>query len=342
MYLRFFISLLFLAMSLQGFTQNPFDIKNRKAGSTSIEVRTNTEETNTTRETTEESIITTPNPTASSIEPTSINEVTSNPSNTQATNKIATVPIRSGENPFNVSHVPIRKNSFTKTKKINKVVVEQEKKDFFKRNLPLLFLFISLLILALVITSGRKTISNIIRSVYNENYLKQIKMQSDDGRTFTYVILYILFIINISLFFYLYLSDKISITSGKLYLTVMAVILTIYNVRHGVLFLLGTIFKGIKKETSEYSFTVQIYNIVFGLILVPFNFILAFGPEKLKHPLFLIVLSLLVLMFIIRSIRGVLLSSRHLLNNQFHFFLYLCICEIGPLVIFMKYMSQYI
>jgi|GEM_PF-1247055 len=340
MNIRLFILLLVLTTCLQGFAQNPFDIKSRKATPTTNEVDSTPEISGELTDTGQELLTPRTESSVPGIEiqvPSPILETKRIPNS-----ETARVPVRSGENPFNVSHVPIRKNSFTKAKKVNKVVIEKEKKDFFRRNLPLLFLFISLLILALVITSGRKTISNIIRSVYNENYLKQIKMQSDDGRTFAYVILYILFIINISLFFYLYLSDKLDISSGKLYLTVMAVILTIYNVRHGVLFLLGTIFKGVKKESSEYSFTVQIYNIVFGLLLVPFNFILAFGPENLRQPLFLIVLGLLVLMFIIRSIRGVLLSSRHLLNNQFHFFLYLCTCEIGPLIIFMKYMSQYV
>lgn len=345
--------------------QNPFEIKERVSNNGSIiEAPSVTPETTMDEQAEIGKDVTTSQTEAEQQEETSVSA-----SSNLAAEQIATATPRilNDKNPFNVTHIPLRRSTITKSPKARTPVekttkpstsptneakptssiastneiTQEKKKDFFRRNLPLLFLFISFLILALVVTNGRKTISNIVRSIYNENYLKQIKTQSDDGRTFGYVILYILFIINASLFFFLILSDHIELSSSKMFLYIMAVILTVYNVRHSVLFYLGMIFKDLKKETSEYSFTVQIFNVVVGLILIPINLLLAFGPESFFKPLLFIGVAAVILMYLLRSIRGVLLTRRYLVMFPFHFFLYLCTCEIGPLLVCYRYVQQH-
>ena len=149
-----------------------------------------------------------------------------------------------------------------------------------------------------------------------------------------------IFYINVACLISLALEKFYSIQQSFFQLLLLAVVIAaIYLIRHLTLWFLGSIFS-ITKETSQYSFTINQFNIMNGLMLLVLNYFIAFSPEQIAKPLIVVGISILVLQYIYRSVRGLLLSVRFLFGEQIHFFLYLCTCEIIPFMVGAVYLSE--
>ncbi len=345
--------------------QNPFDIKSRKKTSSNT-----TEETKTTpTPATKKLPVQNQNPVVTSVDTKTDKEL--NPSSAKQVPKNYT----KSSNPFDVSHIPLSGNmakpmpiekpftpapvpkqevELTKTeaetpaapleitKKTKPNIRITQKKQFLERNLPFLLLFISLLILAFVVGFTKKTITNVIRSTYNENFMKLTNKQSNNGKSTAFLLLYSLFFINLALLIFLFVKDRSDLHSGLLFMYIFTALVLAYLIRHIFLFVMGSVFKDIKKEASQYSFTIEVFNICAGLALLPLNFFISFGSEKLAQFCLYLALAIFAIIFIIRTIRAILLSSRYLVRNKFHYFLYLCTCEIGPVFVLIKVLTDYL
>jgi len=347
--------------------QNPFDIKNRK---NKVPVKANDFEKPTT------ATIKDITPTKVAPATTPLEKSTSTPVQVspvaQQTTPTKNSNIHTSSNPFDVSHIPVTgttkktiEKAFTPIPVKEKVTEEEtaivapsnaieaeektkpniriaQKRKFLERNLPFLLLFISLLILAFVVGFTKKTITNVIRSTYNENFMKLTNKQSNNGKSTAFLLLYTLFFINLALLIFLFTKDKTELHSGLLFLYIFLALVFAYLVRHIFLFILGVVFKDIKKEASQYSFTIEVFNICAGLALLPLNFFISFGSENLAQFCLYLAIGVFGLIFVIRTIRAILLSSRYLVRNKFHYFLYLCTCEIGPVFVLIKILTDYL
>jgi len=342
---RFLIIFAFGFICCSAVAQNPFDIKNRKKDGVKKESKIEKPIPETIEETEPEKI----KPVVVPPEKTEISNIPAKPAPAEINTAKEQAYVKSN-NPFDVSHTPLtgktKKNStlekaFTPTptqapkkerlpkkeetgttdlspantldkaeKPIPNIRIA-EKKKFLERNLPFLLLFISLLILAFVIGFTKKTITNVIRSTYNENFMKMINKQSNNGKSTAFLMLYSLFFINLALLIFLFVKNKTTMHSGVLFSYIFLGLILAYLIRHIFLFVLGSVFRDIKKEASQYSFTIEVFNICAGLALLPLNFFISFGSEKLA---------------------------------QFclHYFLYLCTCEIGPVFVLIKILTDYL
>lgn len=110
----------------------------------------------------------------------------------------------------------------------------------------------------------------------------------------------------------------------------MGLILGIYLVRHGVIRYLKWLFNN-EKEFALYAFDISIFNTMVGLILLPINILLIFGPESLYNPLIVIGIVVVGAAYLLRQFRWLLASRRLIFNSLFLFFIYLCAVEILPL-----------
>ena len=73
------------------------------------------------------------------------------------------------------------------------------------------------------------------------------------------------------------------------------------------MWLLGGLFP-VTKESSLYSYIILVFNILLGIIAVPVNLLLAYGPENM-HLLFLYLgLGMVALFYIMRTLRGLSIS----------------------------------
>ena len=110
----------------------------------------------------------------------------------------------------------------------------------------------------------------------------------------------------------------------------MLLVTIFYMTRHSMISYLKWLFNN-DKEMTLFGFDVSIFNIMVGLVLLPVNVMLNFGPESLAKPLIYIGITVAVIAYLMRQLRW-LLTARHLIaNSLFLFFVYLCAVEILPL-----------
>ena len=112
-------------------------------------------------------------------------------------------------------------------------------------------------------------------------------------------------------------------------------LLSLYLLRHLFIKVIGMIFP-FQKESQLFGFTIQTFNIFLGIVLIPFNLIIAFGPAYVVTPLIYIGVIIIGILALIRTFRGFLIASTYIQSNLFHFLLYLCAFEILPILLLIK------
>lgn len=148
-------------------------------------------------------------------------------------------------------------------------------------------------------------------------------------------LLYLIYCINLAAFVYL-TSDFFGGPRGILiFIYALIGIIGIYLVRHVSLNLLGDIFS-LTKNTQLYGFSIMIFNQFAGLVLIPLNFLLAFGPSGIKEIILWSTIIILCILLLLRTVRGIFIVSEYLTDRFFQIFIYLCAFEIAPMMVFVK------
>lgn len=202
-----------------------------------------------------------------------------------------------------------------------------------------IMLFVTLLV-AIIINLNRVILGNLAKAWSNANFSNLLQRDKKASDQLQYYFLEAIFYINLACLISLALEKFWHITQSFTQLALfVALVAGVYVIRHINLWFLGSVFN-ITKETSQYSFTINQFNIINGLMLLVMNYFIAFSPDHLARTFIIVAISLLILQFLYRSIRGLLLSARFLFNDQIHFFLYLCTCEIIPFLVGAVYLSE--
>jgi hypothetical protein len=246
------------------------------------------------------------------------------------------------QNPFDVSHIPIRKSKLkteavafkTTNKKIKDVETTGSNAFLFFLNL------LSALLLAIVINTQKGAINKIANAITNENVLKLIHREEKKGVKGYHLLLYMSYFINAAIFVYLVIFNKYEQQGWTTYQFILLTIVGVYLGKHMFLMLLGKVFP-FQKESQLYSFTIQTFNIFVGLILIPLNLIIAFGPEKTAEPMIYLGLIIITILALLRTFRGFLIASTYIQSNLFHFLLYLCTFEIIPILLLIKIIGNF-
>ncbi len=247
-------------------------------------------------------------------------------------------------NPFDVSHIPIRKSKLKKEANAFKPTSSRKKNTKKSEKGSNAFLFwLNLLtgfILAIVINTQRGALTKISKAITNENVLKLNHREEKKGANGHYILLYFSFIVNAAIFAYLVLYNLYNQGGWQIFQLCFFTILLVYVVRHIFLSLVRASFP-IQKEVSLYGFTIQSFNLFIGIVLIPLNLVIAFGPETIAVSLIYLTMVVIGLLIVLRSFRGLLISSRLISSNLFHFFLYLCAFEILPILLLIKAIGSF-
>ncbi len=246
------------------------------------------------------------------------------------------------QNPFDVSHVPIRKSKLkteadafkTQSKQLNNIEPSGSNAFLFFLNL------LSAFLLAIVINTQKEAIKKITNAITNENVLKLIHREEKKVISGYHLLLYISFFINAAIFVYLILFNFYKIQGWMPYQLIFLGLLGLYLIRHIFIMLLGKVFP-FKKDSQLFGFTIQTFNIFLGIILIPFNLIIAFGPEKAAVPLIYLGLVIIGILALLRTFRGFLIATTYVQSNLFHFLLYLCTFEILPILLLIKIIGNF-
>jgi len=246
------------------------------------------------------------------------------------------------QNPFDVSHIPIRKSKLkaeadafkTQGKQISNLENSGSNAFLFWLNL------LTGLILAIVINTQKGAILKISNAITNENVLKLIQREEKKGISGYHLLLYFSFFINAAIFVYLIVFNFYKVQGWFPFQWIFLGILGIYLLRHIFILLIGKVFP-FKKDSQLYGITIQTFNIFIGIILIPFNLIIAFGPENTAVPLIYIGLTIVGILALLRTFRGFLIASTYIQSNLFHFLLYICTFEIFPTLLLIKIIGNF-
>jgi hypothetical protein len=267
-----------------------------------------------------------------SIQPTMIDTSTAALGTTDST-----ISILDGSNPFEVDHVPIRNSQLTKRKEILiKNLTATKRSD----NFLIWFLLFSCGFLAIVLNSGFKNLGYITRGLFNDSMLKLLFREESTRFSSYFVLLYFIFIINLSIAIYLILGYYNGPKGVIVLLSIMGALTLVYIIRHLGLMFMGNIF-GVSKNANLYSFTILLFNSCLGIVLLPLNFLMAYSPDQIKQVSIYLTLAIIGILLLLRLVRGLFIASEFIFQRLFQFFIYLCAVEIVPVLLLVKWLSTY-
>ena len=204
-----------------------------------------------------------------------------------------------------------------------------------KPSLFIITLF-NLLFFTLLFTIFRSYILKIYSAVFNDNMLNQLfNDRLNTGLVSAISALYLLFFLNFGLFIYLILAQYQQLPDGNQYIQLLSIsggLIALFILKHISLAILGNIFP-IWKEAVMYNFSIIIFSILIGLILVPFNLSIAYAPSNISEWLTYLALFCIALIYLLHITRSIFIANKFLVFHKFHFLLYICTLEIAPVLI---------
>jgi len=200
------------------------------------------------------------------------------------------------------------------------------------KGIQIFFLLLSLLFLIFIVNVERNYVKDLWRVISNENYSSlHLRNQRNTMRQILLMMGYMVFVIQAGIFFYHVLA--VFNYQGRILDNIwacMAFVLVIYFIRHTLIRYLRWLFNN-EKEMTLFGFDISIFNIMVGLILLPINVLLNFGPDSLAKPLIIMGLIVVAVAYLMRQLRWMLTARQLIANSLFLFFVYLCAVEILPL-----------
>ncbi len=251
------------------------------------------------------------------------------------------------DNPFEVTHVPYRRSELKEqaknASKTNETTKSKNRSVVNLKSTSNTFIFwlvlFTLLLLAIVVNVQRNAVLKVAKSITNENVLKLSKREENGGLTGHYIMLYVMFFINLACFIYLIAKRYNGFDGFSNWLIVFGIVSGAYILRHISMAFIGGIFD-IQKDSSLYSFTIMTFNIFLGLILMPINLVTAFSPPEISSAAMYTGIGLILILLLIRSARGLLIGVRFIGEHLFQIFLYLCVFEIAPILILLRILGD--
>ncbi len=195
----------------------------------------------------------------------------------------------------------------------------------------------SLFLLTLLFTLFRPIIVKSYRAFTNDNFLKLIHRDQGAFISTPYLMLYIAFFINAAIFLLLLWRQFGWIEAGSFSLLLVFVggVAGIFLLKHIMLMVVAYAFP-VSKDVRQYSFMIVVFSIVLGLLLVPVNVLIAYGPEALVKAVVYATIGLIVAIYLFRIFRSLFLAGKYIGFHKFHFFMYLCTVEIAPALVLAK------
>ena len=234
-------------------------------------------------------------------------------------------------NPFDVVDQIIVRDEHPR-REIEEEPTDETNSDF----LFWVFLFL-LLFFTTVISLSRKRLEQIYKAFINDNFLRKVYRSNQVSISLSHLLLYLFFFFNLGLFLFLLLPHlDISLPPTFTYLIYMVLgVIAVFLIKHLILWIVGSIFP-IHKEIGLYAFTIIVFSILLGIVLLPINILVAFAPISIAQLAIYGGLGAILATYGFRSLRGVSIGSKYFLSHSFHFLLYLCAVEILPVIILTK------
>lgn len=239
-------------------------------------------------------------------------------------------------------------SAISDTSNISEIPVIEEVKNIMKPPVPkernLFVLWASLfcgLLIAISINSKRNLLNEILKSFRNLSYMKLLQKEQKNGWSIPYILFYVVFLINICIFIrFVCIHYEIPVLQYS-YIKIGVAILGLLALRHLSLYIISFMRKRLN-EAMQYNFIIISSHIITGLVLIPINLFIAFASPNIAVFILYFGIGFIALAFLSRWFRAFINSLRLILGHSFHFLLYLCSCEIVPVIILIGYLRNLI
>jgi hypothetical protein len=236
-----------------------------------------------------------------------------------------------GDNPFSISHIPIRKNQYRQIEEL-KINQDNKKENISISYLPLWVLVFSLCLLAFILINKKGHIMTLLRSVSNDNFMRLTQSEEKGGHSLIYILGYGLFLLNIALFIYLLIDKLFPDAISYNYAGLLGFVSLFFVGKHLVLAFFSWVYE-FEKEARLYDFTIITFRNILAIIFLSFNIIIVFGPVIWIKPIAFAVFTIFIIFLSARFYKGMRIARTFLNDNFFHFFLYFCAFEFSPWLI---------
>ena len=194
------------------------------------------------------------------------------------------------------------------------------------------------LLLTILFTLFRSIPARVYRAFLNDNILSQLHREQGSMVSIPYFSFYLFFFFNAGFFLYLitwHYGITIAERNWASFLLLTGGLMGLFAGKHLLLKLLEAVLP-FSKEFRVYSFTIIVFSIVIGILLIPFNLLIAYGPADAVSGVIVLAMVMLGLVFAFRFVRGIFIAGRLVALHLFHFLLYICTVEIAPALIVAK------
>lgn len=235
-------------------------------------------------------------------------------------------------NPFEIEYTKPIGVDLQKTKEKEQLKERFTKRERIENNLEFWVVLMIMLAFSFAVSFYRIFLNNLTKSLVNINMMERFHR---DRKYFQLplTIFYLLFFANLSYFICMLMNKFWSIPFelsrfGLVFFTVAAA----YLGKHAMLAFSDFLLQ-IGKEIQVYNFSVRIYGIAIGIVLMPINIIFSLEYQGLEIMLIYLTLAVITLILLLRFTRGLLIARPYFPLHLFHFFVYLCTVEIAPIIL---------
>jgi hypothetical protein len=198
-------------------------------------------------------------------------------------------------------------------------------------------LFALFALTTLSVAGNRKVVGKAWRGFINDSSLTLAQREAFGfvGST-PYYLLYLHFLLQAGVYFFLVVRffAPEQFNNGGFLFACLLLAAGIFLAKHVLLHLIRWLFP-VKEAVSRYNFLMIVFNCILGLFLVPFNLLIAFSSDYRGFMVFWS-LGLVAVFYLYRSFRASPIGIKFLVDDQFHFLLYLCTVEITPVLFLTK------
>ena len=197
--------------------------------------------------------------------------------------------------------------------------------------------------LAFIKVTFPKYFSNVFQLIFQSPIRQKQTREQLQQNNLASLFSNILFILNASIF-----VSLIAIKNGWVDLTLYSCIAysvvgftTLYLFKFLFLWLSGWLFSQ-GEAIGNYSFIVFLTNKVMGVFLIPAILLLAFSPVSVQDFAYNSAIIIISILFVYRYLISFSIVRASLKVSAFHFFLYLCTCEVLPMLVLYKLTMDFI
>ena len=197
--------------------------------------------------------------------------------------------------------------------------------------------------LAFIKVTFPKYFSNVFQLIFQSPVRQKQTREQLQQNNLASLFSNILFILNASIFVSL-IAVKNAWVDVSLYACIAysaAIFAGLYLFKFLFLWFSGWLFSQ-TEAIGNYSFIVFLTNKVMGVFLIPVILLLAFSPVSVQDFAYNSAIIIISILFVYRYLISFSIVRASLKVSAFHFFLYLCACEVLPMLVLYKLMMDFI